>query len=181
MWPTGGLPHLGVKGNIKPELRAQEGRVLCYLGDSGWGSLVRQGKYVDKHYSDDLVKACKQMVKDWKIDTALTWVTCIPSLNYPELAPDLAKRLAKELGLPFHPVLVKTEARKPQKDMANSAQQALNVDGSLAVNLEKAPRGSVLLVDDTVDSRWTLTVAAYLLQVKGSGQVYPLVLADSGH
>jgi phosphoribosylpyrophosphate synthetase len=55
------------------------------------------------------------------------------------------------------------------------------VDGSLAVNLEGTPQGSVLLVEDMVDSHWTLTVAAYLLQVHGSGQVYPLALADTGH
>ena len=48
MWPAGGLPHLGVNGKIKPECQAQEGRVLCFWGDSGWGELVRQGKYTDK-------------------------------------------------------------------------------------------------------------------------------------
>jgi len=32
-----------------------------------------------------------------------------------------------------------------------------------------------------VDSRWTFTVAAYLLQEHGSGPVYPLALAQAGH
>ena len=39
----------------------------------------------------------------------------------------------------------------------------------------------MLLVDDTVGSRWTLTVAAWLLRKAGSGQVFPLVLSLAGH
>ncbi|MDO8578644.1 MAG: RecQ family ATP-dependent DNA helicase [Dehalococcoidales bacterium] len=182
MWPPlGGLPHLGVNGKIKPERQAQEGRVLCLWGDSGCGELVRQGKYINKHYSDELVKALKELVDEWKIDPAPTWVTCIPSLRHPELVPDFAKRLAGALNLPFYAALRKTDARRPQKEMENSSQQALNVDGSLEVDVEGIPQGSVLLVDDMVDSRWTLTVAAYLLQSNGSGKVYPLALADTGH
>ena len=37
--------------------------------------------------------------------------------------------------------------------------------------------GPVLLVDDLVDSRWTLTVAGSLLRGAGSGPVYPFALA----
>ena len=39
--------------------------------------------------------------------------------------------------------------------------------------------GPVLLVDDMVDSRWTFTVAARLLRHYGSGEVWPLALADA--
>jgi ATP-dependent DNA helicase RecQ len=38
----------------------------------------------------------------------------------------------------------------------------------------------VLLVDDMVDSRWTLTAAAWLLRSHGSGEVFPLALALAG-
>jgi len=37
----------------------------------------------------------------------------------------------------------------------------------------------VLLIDDVVDSRWTLTVAAVLLREHGSGPVYPFALAKA--
>jgi ATP-dependent DNA helicase RecQ len=36
-----------------------------------------------------------------------------------------------------------------------------------------------LLVDDIVDSGWTLTVIAALLQQAGSGEVFPVALASS--
>ena len=65
--------------------------------------------------------------------------------------------------------------------MANSTQQARNVDGSLAISREPMPAGPVLLVDDMVDSRWTMAVAAWLLRSNGSGKVWPLALALTSH
>jgi phosphoribosylpyrophosphate synthetase len=41
--------------------------------------------------------------------------------------------------------------------------------------------GPVLLIDDMVDSKWTLTVAGYLLTTHGSGPVFPLALASTSH
>jgi hypothetical protein len=41
------------------------------------------------------------------------------------------------------------------------------------------PPVPVLLVDDMVDSGWTLTLAAVLLQHQGSGPVYPFALAKA--
>ena len=37
----------------------------------------------------------------------------------------------------------------------------------------------VLLVDDVVDSRWTLTVCGFRLMENGCKEVYPFALADS--
>jgi ATP-dependent DNA helicase RecQ len=41
------------------------------------------------------------------------------------------------------------------------------------------PPGPVLLVDDLVDSRWTLTAIGYRLLDAGSGPVLPFALADT--
>ena len=64
--------------------------------------------------------------------------------------------------------------------MANSIQQALNIDGSFVVNEKTLSAEPVLLLDDMVDSRWTMTVAAWLLRSRGSGEVFPLALALTG-
>ncbi|MDP2805367.1 MAG: hypothetical protein Q8O24_05440 [Gallionellaceae bacterium] len=101
-------------------------------------------------------------------------------MRHPDLVPNFAKRLASALGLPFHAVLEKTDNRPEQKTMANSTQQARNIDGSLALS-EPVPHGPVLLVDDMVDSRWTLTVSAWLLRKNGSGEVWPVALSQTGH
>ncbi len=177
-WPGGGLPHMNVRGNIPEAFRAQPGRILCVWNDAGWGTLVRQGKSRDGHFADQLVEACAAMLRSWAPQPTPEWVTCIPSRNHPDLVPDFARRLAVSLNLAFHPVLEKTDDRPAQKDMANSSQQARNVDGALAVR-GQVPTGPVLLVDDMVDSKWTLTVAAYILTSNGSGPVYPLALAST--
>ncbi|MBC7314846.1 MAG: DEAD/DEAH box helicase [Chloroflexi bacterium] len=179
-WPPGGMPQYRLKGGIAADLRAQPGRALCVWGDAGWGGLVRQGKYRDRRFADELVEACVRLVREWNPQPAPAWVTCIPSLRHPDLVPDFARRLAAALNLPFHAVLKKTDNRPEQKTMANSIQQARNIDGSLSVADQGLPGEPVLLVDDIVDSRWTLTVAAWLLRSHGSGEVWPLALAQAG-
>ena len=180
-WPVGGMPQYGIHTASTIPHQAQPGKALCVWGDAGWGGLVRQGKYHDGHFSDDLVAACVKMIQEWNPQPSPTWVTCIPSLRHPELVPNFAQRLAAALSLPFHMVIAKTDARPEQKTMANSTQQARNIDGSLALNDKPIPPGPVLLVDDMVDSRWTLTVSAWLLRKSGSGAVWPMALSQTGH
>jgi ATP-dependent DNA helicase RecQ len=179
-WPTGGLPQMQVNGQIAPNRQARPGRVLCMWGDEGWGSLVRQGKSHDGRFADQLVEACAAMVRSWAPQPAPVWVACIPSHRHANLVPEFARRLATALNLPFHPVLEKTNDRPAQKLMENSSQQARNVDGSLRIQ-GNVPAGAALLVDDMVDSRWMMTVAAYLLLSSGSGPVYPLALASTAN
>ena len=180
-WPDGGMPLYNVRGQIAPGYQAQPGRALCVWGDAGWGGLVRQGKYLDGHFDDDLVAACLEMIRRWNPQPAPAWVTCIPSLRHPDLVPDFAQRFAAALGLPFRMALAKTDARPEQKTMANSTQQARNIDGSLVLLDQPLPHGPVFLVDDMVDSRWTLTAAAWLLRASGSGEVWPIALSLTGH
>ncbi|WP_207799683.1 RecQ family ATP-dependent DNA helicase [Candidatus Cryosericum hinesii] len=178
-WPLDTMPQYGLKGNIPRELQAEPGKTLCTWGDAGWGDLVRQGKCQDHHVAEDLVVACTSMVQEWNPQPAPTWVTCIPSLRDPVFVQDVAERLAQQLGLPFRAVIRRTIDRPPQQTMQNSMQQAHNLDGSFELT-GALPVEPVLLVDDTVDSRWTMTVAAWLLRSHGSGEVYPMALASIG-
>ena len=179
-WPPGGMPLYAVAGRIDRVLQAQPGKALCVWGDAGWGSSVRMGKYRDGRFSDDLVDACRRLIEEWSPHPAPTWVTCVPSRRHPALVPDFARRLAGALALPLRTALVKTDERPEQKTMANSTQQARNIDGSLGLTGDEVPGEPVLLVDDMVDSRWTLTAAAWLLRSHGSGEVWPLALAQTG-
>lgn len=180
-WPAGGLSTYNVRGNIPANLQAEIGKTLCVWGDAGWGDLVKAGKYEAGHFSDELVDACTELLESWRPQPAPQWVTCIPSLRHPHLVPSFAKRLAHKLGLPFVPMLQKADERPVQKSMQNSIQQAQNIDGAFVLsNNQPMPQGPVLLVDDMVDSRWTLTVAAWLLRSHGSAEVWPLALAYAG-
>lgn len=180
-WPVGGMPRYGIHTASTIPYQAQPGKALCVWGDAGWGGLVRQGKYHDGYFSDHLVVACVKMIQEWNPQPAPTWVTCVPSLRHPHLVPNFAQRLAAALRLPFHMVIAKTDERPEQKTMANSTQQARNIDGSLALNGQPIFPGPVLLIDDMVDSRWTLTVSAWLLRKNGSGPVWPMALSQTGH
>lgn len=179
-WPTGGLSQLGVRGNINSIHYSEEGRALSIWGDAGWGSLVKQGKYQDNYFSDELVDACVQMFMDWQPTPKPTWVTCVPSLRNPDLVPNFTQRLAEKLGLPFHSIIMKTRETPQQKTMKNSNMQANNLDG--VFTLTEYPKNEpVLLVDDMVDSRWTFTICAYLLRRNGSGSVFPMALSQTSN
>ncbi len=174
-WPTGGAGHWA--GNIKPESRAEEGRALCIYADAGWGRQVALGKYEVGEFSDELVSAAVELISQrWKPSPSPEWVTAVPSLRRPELVAGFAVRVAKSLGLPFNPVLIKVKETEEQKMMQNSFQQANNIAEAFEV-AGKPPGGPVLLVDDMVDSKWTMTVCAALLREAGSGSVFPFALA----
>jgi ATP-dependent DNA helicase RecQ len=174
-WPTGLFPDR--KARIPPDSLNAPGRALCEYGDAGWGKLVRDGKYVHRHFDDRLVQAAAELIRErWRPDPPPEWVTAVPSRRHPRLVYDFAKRLAAKLGLPFASALVRTGDAPEQKTMENSAMQARNVQGTLAIAGGVQP-GPVLLVDDMIDSGWTLTFAGWLLRTAGSGTVYPFVLA----
>jgi len=84
--------------------------------------------------------------------------------------------VAAGLRLPFRDCVAKVRANAPQREMANTAQQHRNVDGAFEVTTP-FPSGPVLLVDDTVDSRWTLTEVGARLREAGAGPVLPVALA----
>lgn len=176
-WPPEAFPTYRFSGNIKPNLRAESGRALSLWGDAGWGELVKLGKYRDNNFNDALVEGAFEMIQRWQPQPFPTWVTCVPSLNRPDLVPNFAQRLADQLNLPFQPVIRKIHQTPPQKEMNNSYQQAHNLDGAFAIDTWEGIKGTVFLVDDMVDSRWTFTVIAALLRQAGSGSVFPLALS----
>ncbi|AFY92266.1 RecQ family ATP-dependent DNA helicase [Chamaesiphon minutus] len=176
-WSAGALVSYGFSGNIRPELQSETGKALSLWGDEGWGKLVRQGKYTDESFNDDLVRATIEMIRRWQPDPFPTWVTCVPSLKRPNLVPDFARRLAEGLQIPLHPVVSKVKQNQPQKEMGNSYQQSHNLDGVFEIDRSQLQSGTVFLIDDMVDSRWTFTVIAALLRQAGSDRVFPLALA----
>jgi ATP-dependent DNA helicase RecQ len=176
-WPGGGVGDW--RGNIRPELQAEEGRVLSIYGDAGWGLLVAHAKYREERFDEQLVEAAAELIEEvWQPDPAPRWVTAIPSLRT-DIVPDFARRLAERLGLPYREALVKVRDNPPQKRMENSYQQAHNVADAFEVDNDQLDAGPVLLIDDIVDSRWSMTVCATLLRQAGSGPVFPLALASA--
>jgi ATP-dependent DNA helicase RecQ len=172
------LPMYGWSGIIAENIRAEIGKSLSRWGDAGWGRIVTEDKH-QNHFRDELVDAMGEMIIDrWSLDPKPTWLTCIPSKRHPDLVPDFAQRLAKKLGIPFKPVIIKTSETAPQKEQENSFFQCQNLDGIFEINGEVSDE-PVLLIDDVIDSGWTLTIASALLREAGSGIVYPATLTSS--
>ena len=155
--------------------RNQQGRTLAHWGDSGWGPLVQQGRS-DGHFGDELVGALVEMVTEWAPSPAPTWVAAVPSQRTGALVPSLAQRVAEALTIPYMQLVERAEHRPPQVEMQNSPHQAANVAGAFTLG-EPPLGGPVLLIDDLVDSGWTLNEIGRMMSRSGSGPVFPAVLA----
>ena len=161
---------------IPANQQAERGRILSTSGDGGWSRAVEEQK-ANGAYGDDLVDGLVELTRGKAPDPLPTWVTCVPSLRSPDLVASLAARFAERVQLPFVAAVAQTRETEHQAEMDNSPQQHRNVDGAFAVP-GPVPEGPAYLVDDSVDSRWTLTVIAALLRQAGAGPVFPLVLAQ---
>ncbi len=117
---------------------------------------------------------------DWKQRPAV--VVAMPSRTRPELITSLAQRIAAIGRLPYLGALGYATDDGPGPRRHNSAQRlaalwrALTVPSDLSDAL-KSNAGPVLLIDDQIDTGWTMTVAAKLLRDAGATAVLPLALA----
>lgn len=166
------------KGNIKMELRVSEGRALCAYSDAGWGRIVKEDKYDNGEFRNELVIAAARLINNWDMEDTPTWVTSVPSKRRPTLVKEFAEKLAKELGLKYYPIIEKTKDTPEQKTMQNSNMQLSNIYDSFSLK-GSCPSGAVILVDDMVDSRWTFTFIGAMLRENGSGNVYPFALSTT--
>jgi len=106
------------------------------------------------------------------------YVAYIPSLSRPELVKSFAHRVAEKLNIPCLDIIEKKKKTRPQKELENSAYQCQNAfDGFIVV--EDCTNLDILLIDDMVDSKWTLTVCGYMLKEKGARLVYPFAIAST--
>ncbi|MGA7149672.1 MAG: recombinase RecQ, partial [Microbacterium sp.] len=119
---------------------------------------------------------------DWGWATRPAAVVAMPSRSRPALVTSLARTIAEVGRLPLLGSLELTGAG-PGGSGGNSAYRLAGVARSFAVGPELAGAiagldgAPILLVDDLVDSRWSVTVAGRLLRQAGSGPVLPFVLA----
>jgi ATP-dependent DNA helicase RecQ len=154
---------------IPEDVQAGEGRALARFGDGGWDPLVQAGR-TSGAFDAELLDAAAELVRTWAV--RVQWIAAIPPH-----AP-LGAALAERLDLPFADVISRVEARPPQREMANAAQQAANVRGAFAVS-DAVPPGAGLLVDDVRRSGWTLAMVAGQLRRRGAAAIHPFVLSTA--
>lgn len=170
----------GVTKAVKIDHINEPGLSLSKYGDPGYGKLVKEGKYSkDKRFCDKLLERSVEVLSHVIQEKQISHVCYVPSLRS-EIVRDFAKRLSSALGLDFLDVLRKKETAQ-QKQMENSNHQCANAYRAFFLVPNVRLPKNILLVDDMVDSRWTLTVCGYRLMEAGAEKVYPFALADSGN
>lgn len=176
-WPYA-FEHVGsgIKGRIPTEYQNQKGVALCRYYDDTLGKAVRSAKYNQQPFSADLVEHAANQLRPWIRDRQIGWLTHVESLRYPNLVPDFAKRLARQLNLPYYPSQINLVERPEQQALQNNQGKVNNLLDTFEIR-PHLPTTPVLLVDDFVDSRWTLTVIGYQLLIAGCEAVYPFTLA----
>jgi ATP-dependent DNA helicase RecQ len=164
-------------GNLNIEYVNQDGIALSKYSDVGYGELVKEDKYQNKQFRDELVGKSADVLRKIVKENNITALTFVPSLRS-DIVKDFAQRLAKKLNIDFIDSLIKKPAR-PQKFMQNSAFQCDNAFKSFYFNEKAKLPKNILLVDDMIDSKWTMTVCGYRLMQNGAKNVYPFALAES--
>ena len=184
-WPTG-LDALGIplKGRLKPDEVAEEGRALARLSDLAWGPAVRDAlQSEDATVPDQLMQAAVRVLAEWDWDRRPAVVVSVPSARHPQRVGSLAEGLARIGQLPYVGTLQWQSGGPTGSPEANSAFRLAGLLDRFAVPEDIASRirgAVVLLVDDEVVSRWTMTVTARELRSAGAEAVLPFALGMRG-
>ena len=196
-WPpgldrfTGVMGGEVVKGRIPLVERVEPGRVVARLTDLGHGNALRElfasdadGKPVDAEVPTQLAGACLQVLREWDWDERPAAVAWVPGLSRPRLVAALGEGLARAGRLHVLGPLGLAPGVAPLP-RANSTFRVRNLWTRFHVTPQQEAvlsglSGPVLLVDDLVDSRWTMTVAGRLLKRAGARAVLPFALAATG-
>lgn len=182
LWPTG-ADRLGVpvKGKIAVDQQLQPGRALARLTDLGWGGRLREllaDDAPDQPVAPAILDACVRVLADWDWAARPGAVVAMPSRRRPALIDSLARGLAGIGRLPFAGTLDWRGGPPTGAPGGNSAFRLASVWNRFSADGLDLPGGvPVLLVDDLVDSRWTITVAGQELLRAGAGAVLPFAAA----
>ncbi|MFV0633262.1 RecQ family ATP-dependent DNA helicase [Demequina sp.] len=197
-WPSGlDAVGLDLRGRIGADQQAATGRAVARLDGLGWSVALRdlfesrdeEGRPWDGETPVPLRGAVVRALEDWDDlwlagssarRPAVDGVVAIRSVTRPELSAHLGPGLARYLQLRFIGWLgPRFGQEEPSRHDVNSAQRLAAVARRLDLEpgVSEALNGrTVLLVDDSTDSGWTLTVAARLLRQAGAAAVLPFVL-----
>jgi ATP-dependent DNA helicase RecQ len=173
----------GVSGKIRAEVLAEPGRALGRLTDVGWGTTLRallaEGA-PDEPVSSQVTDAVVKVLAAWDWAERPASVVTLPSRTRPALIGSLGEQIARLGRLAYLGALGYTAPDGPGPRRHNSAQRLASLWSALTVPdgvRAAVARGPVLVIDDRIETGWTMTVAGKLLREAGASAVLPLALA----
>jgi ATP-dependent DNA helicase RecQ len=187
MWPTG-LAKIGVElaGKVPAEERVASGRAIGRLSDIGWGPRLRhhlRESAPDNGLPDELFNGAVEVLRTWGWENRPVAVVAVPSRSRPNLVVTLGERLAAIGRLEWLGPLELVGGSGAGASRTNSAQRVRALYGGLAVSADQVEairrlgEPVVLLVDDVVDTGWTMALAGRELRLAGASEVLPFALA----
>lgn len=176
MWPA-----LDELPSSRIDLPNEEGICLSQYGEVGYGEQVKRCIEQGERITDELVGKSAELLLPLVREKGIMHLAYIPTSNNEQIR-DFALRLSKTLGVTLLEPFDKKICPK-QAEMENGAHRCANAlrAHSLKPNfslITDTPT-PVILLDDTLSSRWTLTVCGHMLREAGASAVYPFVLAST--
>jgi ATP-dependent DNA helicase RecQ len=169
LWVSGLAGRKGKIAGVAP------GRALAFADDPAWGDVLRalwqRDAPAPPEVLDGLVQVLVRWSASWERPVA---VVAMPSRRFPLLVGSIAGQVARMGRLPLVDAL--GVSGPPPTAEAASAVRARDLLARTSVRDGVSFDGPVLLVDDTVRTRWTVTVASALLADAGASQVMPLAV-----
>lgn len=131
-------------------------------------------------FSEQTTTQISQFLKDMILEHQIDAIVAVPSLRRPKLTNKLAQAVAESNHIEYIDAVVKIKPGNKQSEMHNSIVQERNVEETIAIQNEDLIEDKhILLIDYTVNSRWTMTVVASKLLVHAKA-VYPFALVNTG-
>ena len=172
--------------NIGAEFRIEPGYSLCAWGRDWLGRIVRDaGDQADRfpvQVHEEATALLKYRHDKWAAGRTVRWIAIVPSRSSSKRLEALASDLSDELEIPIIDVIeVNNVNRKKQQYQLNTYHQLSNLKDAFTIRRDLVSSEPVLLLDDCVRSKWTLTWLGALLREAGSGPVFPLVVSSASN
>ncbi|KAA1036921.1 RecQ family ATP-dependent DNA helicase [Macrococcus equipercicus] len=177
-------------GVIKPRKRWSNNKKIDHPYEEGWSYTVDAYSPIGRRlmlerdngqFSDKTMITISQFLSEHIAEHGIDAIAAVPSHRKPHLVSELAQFIANEYHIAYIEAL-QAALGSPQREMHNAMMQEQNAREKVKTADIAAVSGkNVLLIDDFIDSRWTMTVAASLLLENGANEIYPFALLNIGN
>lgn len=169
----------GKLSRIPSDRLVEDGRAVSALNGEEIGQKIIEYKRNFQPYPQEFTERLIKLIRTFPPTDKPRLLAYVPNSDSKRnWVEKLAEDLADRAGLELYSGIRKIRHTQNQKLQENSFFQFRNVDGAFRAD-EKISNEPIYLLDDVVDSKWTITVVGSLLREAGASKVFPIALAVS--